>query len=114
MAHSLINSAPLIAGAANAEQRQKLAHYVYRVSSGLIGKQTARSLKFPEARVFGAVGWIRWQTRLGRLLDKLIPGQHDKSSFNRFGYLLAGSTYDSDGINYRLPDHVYAEESSEW
>ena len=47
------------------------------------------------------------QARL--FLDGVIPGRRARSSFNRFGYLLAGSTYDAGGIDYRLPDHVYAE-----
>ena len=114
MTHSLINSAPLIAGVANPEERRHMTRYVYRVSRGLIGKQTADSLKYPEVPVFGVVWWFRMQTRLDRILGKLIPGHRQRSSFNRFGYLLAGSTFDERGISYRLPDNVYAEESKEW
>jgi len=109
MAHSLVNSAPLIAGAANPSKRRELARYVYRVSTGLIGKRTAESLKFPKVPVFGVVGWFRFRTRLGAVLDGVIRGRRAASSFNRFGYLLAGSTYDPEGIEYRMPDHVYSE-----
>ena len=42
MAHSLINSAPLIAGATEPEARRSLARYVYRLSRGLIGREFAR------------------------------------------------------------------------
>ena len=114
MAHSLINSAPIIAGAANLEERRNLARYVYRVSSGLIGKETAQKLNYPKVPVFGTVGWLRLQTRLGQVLDRLFPAHRARNSFNRFGYLLAGSTFDREGINFRLPDHVYAEQSSEY
>ena len=103
MAHSLINSAPIIAGAANLEERRNLARYVYRVSSGLIGKETAQKLNYPKVPVFGTVGWLRLQTRLGQVLDRLFPAHRARSSFNRFGYLLAGSTFDKEGINFRLP-----------
>ena len=114
MAHSLINSAPIIAGAANLEERRNLARYVYRVSSGLVGKEMAQKLNYPKMPVFRTVGWLRLQTRLGQVLDRLFPAHRARSSFNRFGYLLAGSTFDREGINFRLPDHVYAEQSSEY
>ncbi len=35
MAHSLVNSAPLIAGIPDPPERQKLARYVYKLSRGL-------------------------------------------------------------------------------
>ena len=41
MAHSLVNSAPLIAGMTEPDARRNLARYVYRISRGLIGKGTA-------------------------------------------------------------------------
>ena len=114
MAHALVNSAPVIAGAANPKERQQLARYVYRISRGLIGDRTAESLRYPDVSPFGAIAWFRLQTRFGQMLDRLLPGHRQKSSFNRFGYLLAGSTYDKDGINFRLPTHVYGERAGEW
>ncbi len=114
MAHALVNSAPVIAGAANPGERRHLARYVYRMSRGLIGERTAESLRYPDVSAFGAVEWFRLQMRFGRVLDKVLPGHRQKSSFNRFGYLLAGSTYDKDGINFRLPTHVYGERAGEW
>lgn len=114
MANSLVNSAPLIAGAANPKQRADLARYVYRVSCGLIGKQTADSLRYPEVPVFGVVWRFRMQTRIDQMLMKIVPGYRQSRSFNRFGHLLAGSTFDTEGINTRLPDNVYAEESRDW
>ena len=44
MAHSLVNSAPLIAGVTDPTGRRNLARYVYRISRGLIGKEAADSL----------------------------------------------------------------------
>ena len=109
MAHSLVNSAPLFAGAADPSQRRELARYVYRMSTGLIGKRTAESLNYPKVPVFGVVGWFKFHTRLGAALDEVIPGRRARRSFNRFTNLLAVSTYDTEGIDYRLPDQVYAE-----
>lgn len=114
MSHSLVNSAPLLAGAATPEERRSLARYVYRLSRGLIGKQAADSLGYPKMTSFGVVWRFRLKTHFGKILEKVVPGQRQRSSFNRFGYLLAASTFDKDGINYRLPDHVYAEASKEW
>ena len=109
MAHSLINSAPLFAGVANPEERRELARYVYRLSRALIGKRTADSLAYPRLPVFGVVGWFRARQRLDAAAERLIPGHKDRASLKRFGNLLAGSTFDSEGISYRMPDHVYAE-----
>ena len=114
MSHALINSAPIIAGASNPAERQVLARYVYRVSRGLIGNRTAELLRYPDIPVHGAVFWIRQKTRFGRMWEKISPGHRKASSFNRFGYLLEASTFDNEGINYRLPDHVHSERTAEW
>ncbi len=111
MAHSLVNSAPLIAGKLDPTDRRQLARYVYRVSSKLIGKQISSSLMYPALSNFGAIWWFRMQQRYGSILGKLFPKQHKNSSFSRFTSLLDSSLYDEEGIRYTLPDHVYAEES---
>ena len=114
MAHSLVNSAPLMAGVTTAEERRDLAKYVFRMSRGLIGDEMAASLQYPDVSSFGAVWWFRTKARLDRLTGRLVPGHRGRSSFNRFGYLLAASTFDKEGISYKLPDHVHAEESNQW
>ena len=114
MAHALIESAPLMAGATTSEERDKLAKYVYRMSQSLIGKEMAESLQYPEVSTFGVAWWFRTKNRADRLLGRVIPGHTGRSSFRRFGYLLDASTFDKEGISYQLPDHVYAEESSQW
>ncbi len=114
MANSLVNSAPLIAGRASPEDRQKLAQYVYRIARGLIGGHAADRLMFPSHSSFGAVAGFRLQQRYGRFLSKLFPKRMKDNNFARFTGLLETSTFDSEGIRYSLPDHVYAEESSQW
>ena len=47
-------------------------------------------------------------------MDNLFPKRASKSSLNRFSGLLETSVFDEGGISYRLPDHVYAEQSSKW
>ena len=114
MAHSLVNSAPLIAGMTEPDARRQLARYVYRISRGLIGKGTADSLMYPQLSSFGVVEWFRVQQRYGPILGKLLPGRREDSNFARFTSLLDTSLFDEEGIRYALPDHVYAEESSKW
>ena len=114
MAHSLVNSAPLIAGKTEPADRQHLAQYVYRVSRGLIGKQQADELMYPSVSSFGAIWWFRMQQRYGNIIRKLMPSRNESSSYTRFTALLETSTFDADGIKYNLPDHVYAEESDQW
>lgn len=69
-------------------------------------------MDYPKIPVFGVVGWFRFRVRLDAMRDGVIPGRRARSSFNRFGNLLAGATYDIEGIEYRLPDHVYAERTA--
>ena len=114
MAHSLVNSAPLIAGVTDPADRRSLAQYVYRISRILIGMEAAESLMFPPLSSFGVVGWFRLQQRYGHILSKLSPGRRQDSNFARFTSLLETSLFDEEGIRYTLPDHVYAEESTKW
>ena len=114
MAHSLVNSAPLIAGRTEPAARRELAGYVYRVSRGLIGNEFADSLMYPPLSAFGAVWWFRMQQRYGKVLSKLFPKRRQDSNFTRFTSLLDTSLFDEEGIRYTLPDHVYAEESTKW
>ena len=111
MAHALVNSAPLIAGATEPQARRSLAKYVYRLSRGLIGKEFAESLMYPPISPFGAVWWFRTQQRYGHVLNKLLPGRREDSNFSKFTSLLSTSLFDEEGIRYTLPDRVYAEES---
>ena len=114
MAHSLVNSAPLIAGMTDPDDRRHLAQYVYRVSRGLIGNEVADSLQYPRVSSFGVITWFKLQQRYGRILSKLLPGRRQDSDFKRFTSLLEISLFDEEGIRYSLPDHVHSEESSRW
>ena len=114
MAHSLVNSAPLIAGMTEPEARRKLARYVYKISRGLIGQDVAKELMYPDYSSFGAVGWFKFQQRYGSILGKLFRGRARSDNYTRFTSLLHASAYDDTGISYRLPDHVYSEESKKW
>ena len=114
MAHSLINSAPLVAGIEEPRERQALADYVFRVSRALIGKELVEGLRFPKSRVFGVLPWFRTEIRLQRLLGRWIPRVGTKNDFSQFAGLLATADLEESEISYQMPDHVYSEESKSW
>ncbi len=114
MANSLVNSAPLVIGITDPAARQQLVKYVYGVSRALIGKPMAKSLGYPDGMTFGTLPLFRIQVKYERLLNRLMPKHSSQTNFNNFTGLLEASVFDEAGISYRLPDHVYAEESRKW
>ena len=114
MAHSLINLAPLITGMTSPEERRKLAKYVFKISRGLIGRDCTEELMYPGHSSFGAVGWFKVQQRYDSILGKLFRGRARSENYTRFTSLLHASAYDYTRISYRLPSHVYSEESKKW
>ena len=114
MANSLINSAPLVVGIDDPVERRTLAKYVFTVSRALIGNQLADELNYPSSLTLGVLAWFRLQERYQRTLGRLLPKLSTGNNFTQFTSLLEASMFDEAGISYRLPDHVYAEESSKW
>ena len=112
LANSLINSAPLIAGVSEPASRRRLANYVFRVSRALIGPDLGNSLMYPYYPTIGVLPWFRLQDRYDRVISKLFRSRVQKK--NKLIGLLNVSIFDEEGITYRLPDHVYAEESNKW
>ena len=112
LAHSLVNSAPLIAGVTESKARADLARYVFRVSRALIGPKTAKSLRYPFFPTLGVLFWFRLQDRYNRLMDRIFPGRLQTK--NPLLTLFNVSMFDEEGITFRLPDHVYDERSSKW
>ena len=110
MTNALINSAPLVAGIENKQERKKLVDKViYPVSRALIGKRLADQLKFPRSRMPFTLFWYR----LDQIVKRTGAWLRGVPS-NDFSSLLAASAYDEAGLTYRLPDHVHDEESTEW
>ena len=114
MANALINSAPLVAGITEPKQRRNLAQYVFRLSRALIGNPLADALMYPSSSTLGVLAWFRMQVFHQRTMSKFFPGIGRSANFNNFTSLLNVSLYDESGIDYRLPDHVYSEESKQW
>ena len=110
MTNALINSAPLVAGITNAEERKKLVKgVIYPVSRGLIGNDLADQLNFPASKLPFPLFWYRLDQRIQRLRTRLW-----KEGSKNFSTLLEASAYDDAGLSYRLPDHAHAERSGRW
>ncbi len=112
MANALVNSAPLIAGITDPEDRKKLSSYVYRVSRALIGHTLADQLMYPHTYNFGVLWWFRMQNRYDNIMGKLFKNRARNN--NKMTAMLDVSIFDEGGINYSMPDHVYSEESRPW
>ena len=114
MMNALVNSAPLVIGITEPYERRKLVSFIYKVSRALVGDNLADQARFPSALTFAVLPWFRTQERYYQLLHKFFPNYAPINNFTNFTNILQGSTFDEAGITYRLPDHVYAEESSEY
>ena len=114
MANALVNSAPLVIGIEDPEERSNLSGYVYKVSRALIGDELADELMYPKSSSFGVLPLFRMQSRYSAILSRILPKRAQNENFSRFTSLLEASMFDEAGITYRLPDHIYAERSSRW
>lgn len=113
MANSLLNSAPYVAGIPDQDNRHKMTKYAYRLSRALIGDKLADDLRYPVGSTLGVLMHFRNMGRLRRLMGSSFP-KLVNNPYVYFSGLLEVSTYDEAGISYRIPDHVYAEKSSNW
>ena len=114
LANALINSAPVVAGIDAPEARRKLAKYIFVVSRAMIGDDVADQLNYPPSRTFGVLAWFRLQRRYHQFMRNRLPRLTRESNFAAFNTLLEVSALQELGIDYRLPDHVYAEKSRWW
>ena len=69
---------------------------------------------YPPAPSFGILFIFRMNERLENLLAELGRESTENSNLTRFASLVEASVLEETGISYRLPDHVYSEESSQW
>lgn len=110
MTNALINSAPLVAGITDGQERNKLVRsQIYPVSRALIGRRLADQLNFPPSRLPFTLLLFRLDQRIQKLRARLLKGGP-----KNFSMLLETAAYDEAGISYRLPDHAHAERSGRW
>ena len=114
IAHSLVNSAPLVIGKSEPAERRALARYIYAVSRAMIGNPLADKLNYPRGFNVGVLARLRLQAWLTRVMNKLFPKHVRNNNFTNFTSILEASVFDQEGIPYRMPAHVYAEESGKW
>ncbi len=112
LASSLVNSAPLLTPLKDIEKRRELADYIGQISRALIGDEMADELKFPERSGFGILLKFRVLNRIDTVLNHLNPARAKAN--NNMRTILSVSMYDESGINYRIPDNVHSEKSSDW
>ena len=115
MANSVINSAPLVIGIEDKDERQALLSYGYRLSRALLGDELADQLMFPKSRTTGALVYLRLRRRIQEVIDALRgPGQRAKGlRTQNFMTMLDISVLDEEGISYRLPDELHGD-ASRW
>ena len=54
------------------------------------------------------------QGRIERTLGRLFQKHMRQANYTNLTSLLEVSVFDEAGISYKMPDHVYAEESGQW
>lgn len=112
MSNALLNSAPLVAGVTEPDERRTMAEkQIFPLSRALIGNEMADKLRFPKSRTRGVVFQFRMLQRIQRLMAKV---QGKEAASESFSQLLNISTYDSTGIGYRLPEHEHSEKAGDW
>ncbi len=112
LASSLINSAPLFAGMDESRARRKLAGYIAEISRALIGDELAEQLMYPKKKSSATLWRFRTLNRIESLRNRLVRNRARENV--NLTTILDVSMFDEEGISYKLPDHVYAEQSSQW
>ncbi len=115
MANSIVNSAPVVVGITDPQERQKIAKYVYQVSRELIGNDRADKLNYPPGRKLRKeLIVLRILSRAEVVLNKLVPWFDALRSQNRFNNMLEVTYLNRGEISYKLPTSVLDEYSRDW
>ena len=114
MANSIINSAPILLGFTETEERRKMAAFIYQVSRELIGNDLADSFRFPESRLVKQIPLLFIRNRAEKLVMKAFPRLLANRSIKRFNALLDASDLGETGHSYALPTTLHDEDSQQW
>ena len=109
VANLLIQSIPKVADVQDEAEHKQLVELAYRLSRALIGKELADSFEFPPDPKWATLFKYRIKQRVLRLVrtNKMVRSDN-------FTQLLRISVYDSEGLSYKMPDHVHTAKSSPW
>ena len=113
MSNALINSAPLVAGITDPAKRANLVkNTIYPISRLLVGNELADKLKLPRSGLLKMrFALLQFRgNKVFRRLQERVTGTGGNSLVTAFG----ASLYDHAGLRYDMPDHVHAEQSSDW
>ena len=114
MANSIVNSAPIVLGFAETNERRAKAAFMYQVSRDLIGDKMADDFRFPRSRWLREVPLLRLRNRANRVASRLLPGWGSRQARNKFSDMLSVSNLGNYDLSYALPTSVYDEASREW
>ena len=114
MANSIVNSAPILLGFTDTEERREMAAFIYQVSRELIGNDLADSFRFPKSRFVKQVPLLFLRNRAEKAAVKLLPRLFANRSIKRFNALLDASDLGEIEHSYALPTTLYDEDSRDW
>ncbi len=114
MAHSIINSAPIVLGFGEPKVRRKYAAFLYQVARELIGDETAERLEFPKGRLKLELPKLRLQKFGDRILRVAVPQWGASRAQKQFKSLLDVANLGDWEHSYRLPTNIYDEHSQDW
>lgn len=114
MANSIVNSAPLLLGFTETEERRAKARYIYSVSRSLIGDDLADNLNYPAPKKLKDLPFLRLKNRLDRVIQKVSPKRGSQLSRTKFNAMLEVSALDRFQPSFALPTSVHDEESAVW
>ena len=120
LANGMVNSAPVVAGVTDPDKRRALVRRIYSVSRAMIGHELADTLRFPRVGPVGALTFLRLQNQADGLLRRMFPALDKRRRVSQFGQAMDFSYYEpapaagedpakAGGINYNMPQHLYAE-----
>ena len=109
VANLLIQAIPTVADVTDPAEKQNLIDLAYRLSRALIGRKRADQFQFPKTFTLGTLLTYRTKQRLQRYLKRtqLLRSEN-------FTQLIQISSYDKDGLSYRMPNHVHSAKSIDW
>ena len=114
MANSIINSAPILLGFNETEERREMAAFIYQVSRELIGNDLADSFRFPKSRFVKQIPLLFLRNRAEKTAQKLLPRLFANRSMKRFNALMDASDLGEIEHSYALPTTLYDEDSHDW
>ena len=114
MANSIVNSAPILLGFKETQERREMAAFIYQVSRELIGDELADAFRFPKSRLIKQTPLLFLRNRAEKMAMKLFPPLAARRSRKRFNALLDASDLGEITHSYALPTTLYDEDSHDW